>query len=129
MTNDIIADALSSILNAEKTSKESCLLYPVSKVLNAMLQIMKDQKYIGSFTEIEDSKGNSIKLNLLGNVNKCGVIKPRFPVQKEEFIKFEKRFLPSRNVGIIFVSTSQGIMTNKEAMEKGIGGTLLGYCY
>ncbi|MDZ4226799.1 MAG: 30S ribosomal protein S8, partial [Candidatus Pacearchaeota archaeon] len=60
---------------------------------------------------------------------KCGVVKPRFPVKLDEFEKFEKRYLPAKNFGIIIVSTSNGIMTHIEAKEKKLGGRLIAYIY
>ena len=69
------------------------------------------------------------KVELEGNINKCGVIKPRHAVKKDEFEKFEKRYLPAKNFGILIVTTPEGIMTHYEAKERGIGGRLLAYMY
>jgi small subunit ribosomal protein S8 len=66
---------------------------------------------------------------LIGNVNNAGVIKPRFSVTKDNYEKFEKRFLPARNIGVMVVSTSQGIMTHHESKKKNIGGRLIAFCY
>jgi small subunit ribosomal protein S8 len=90
---------------------------------------MNDKGYIGSFEEIKSKKGNKVKINLLSRINKCGVIKPRLAIKKDNYEKFEKRFLPAKNFGILLVSTTYGIITNEECKEKGIGGKLLGYCY
>ena len=89
---------------------------------------MKDNKYIGDFEETGIIK-KSLKINLIGNLNKCGVIKPRYSVKKDDIEKYEKRFLPAKDFGFIVVSTSQGVMTHSEAKEKQIGGKLLAYCY
>jgi len=123
------ANALSKILNYEKTSKRVCWIKPASKIIREALAILNTNQYVGEFKEITDAKGNYLKLNLLGNINNCGVITPQFNVSKDGFEKFEKRYLPARNIGIIIVSTSQGVMTHSEAKEKGIGGKLLAYCY
>ena len=48
---------------------------------------------------------------------------------KDEFEKFEKRYLPAKNFGILIVTTPEGIMTHNEAKERGIGGRLLAYMY
>lgn len=127
--NDPLANALSKINNYELGVKHKCVIHPVSKIIKKVLQILKDNGYVGDFKEIYDSKGNMIKINLSGNINKCGVIKPNYAVNKADFTKYEKRYLPSKSVGLIVVSTSKGIMTNSEAKEKGIGGKLLAYCY
>lgn len=127
--NDPLANVLSNIMNSELRSKQECVLSPVNKVIKTILGIMKDNQYLGEYTEVTDSKGNILKLNLLGNINKCGVIKPNYTIKKDEYEKYEKRYLPSKNMGVIFISTSQGIMTHSEAKKKGIGGKLLAYCY
>ncbi|MBW2982332.1 30S ribosomal protein S8 [Candidatus Woesearchaeota archaeon] len=129
MLNDPIANALSKILNAEKVSKSDCIIKPVSNTIKKILKIMQEKKYIGEFEEIKDGKGNYIKINLIGHINKCGAIKPKYPTKKDQFEKFENRYLPAKDFGIIFVSTNQGIMTHIEAKEKKIGGVLLAYCY
>ena len=66
---------------------------------------------------------------MAGSINKCGVIKPRFSVKKNEYEKFEKRYLPAHGFGIIIVSTPKGLMMHDEAIEKGLGGKLIAYCY
>ncbi len=129
MLNDPLANALSNILNKENARTKECLIKPSSKIIKEVLKIMKNNYYIGGFKEIEDSKGNMLSVQLLNKINKCGVIKPRFSVKKEGYEKFEKRFLPAKDFGILIVSTPQGIMTNDEAKKKLIGGKLLAYCY
>ncbi|MFH0798099.1 MAG: 30S ribosomal protein S8 [Candidatus Woesearchaeota archaeon] len=127
--NDTLAVALSNLLNAEIIGRSEFLIKPVSKVTKQVLEIMNRNGYIGSYEVIEDNKGGIIKVNLLGAVNKCGVIKPRYSVQKGNYEKFEKRYLPAKDFGMIIVSTNQGIMTHIEAKEKGLGGRLLAYIY
>jgi len=129
MLNDPLANALSKIINSEKIGKDSCMIKPVSSVIKKVFDIMKDKQFIGEYKEIEDSRGNSIKLNLLGKINDCGVIKPRYPIKKDEFEKFEKRFLPAKDFGVIIISTTKGLMTHIEAKKKNIGGVLIAYCY
>ncbi len=129
MLNDTLATALSSILNKEKIGKKECIIRPTSKIIKIVLQIMNENQYIGSFEEVITTKGNLLKLNLLGNINKCGAIKPRFSIKKDGYEKFEKRYLPAKDFGIIFVSTSKGIMTHIESKKKNMGGKLLAYCY
>jgi small subunit ribosomal protein S8 len=129
MLNDPLATALSKILNAERRSKKGVLIKPTSKVIKTIFNLMNENNYIGAFEEIKDGKGDFLKVNLLGNINNCGVIKPRFSVKKDEFEKWEKRYLPAKDFGFIIISTPQGIMTHDQAKEKQIGGKLLVYCY
>ena len=127
--NDTLANVLSSILTDEQAGRNESRVKPSSKIIMRVLDVMKKNRYIGDFEEIKDGNGNMIKLNLLGNINKCGVIKPRHSVKKDEFEKFEERYLLARGMGILIVSTPAGIITHNEAKEKNIGGKLLAYCY
>ena len=120
---------MSLILNNEAIGRSECLIKPVSKIIKELLRVMKENGYIADFKEIEDNRGNYIKLNLLGSINKCGVIKPRYSVKNTDFEKFEARYLPAKDLGILFVSTPGGIMTHYDAKSKKTGGRLLAYCY
>lgn len=127
--NDPISNAMSKIMNAEKATKKEIIIFPSSSTIKNVLDILNKEGYVGSYEEVKDSKGNFLKLNLLGNINKCGPIKPRFPINLKDFEKFEKRFLPSKDFGVLIISTNQGMMTHVEAKEKMIGGSLIAYCY
>ncbi len=127
--NDTLAIALSNIMSAEKNGKGSCRIKPFSKLIEQVLKLMQDNHYIGDFKVVEDGKGKLVVVQLLGAVNKCGVIKPRFSVKKDAFEKYEKRYLPAKDFGLIIVSTSQGVMDMNEAKQKGLGGKLIAYVY
>jgi len=129
MLNDPLAAALAKIMNAEKVGKKEVLVKPASKIIKTTLSIMNEGLYIGDYEEIEDGKGNVLKINLLGNLNKCGVIKPRFSTKQNGFEKWEKRYLPAKDFGVLIVTTPQGMMTHVQAKEKKIGGKLVAYCY
>ena len=129
MLNDPLADVMSLILNNELIGRSECLIKPVSKTIKEILKVMKENEYAGDFKEVEDSRGNYIHLSLLGSINKCGVIKPRYSVKKNDFEKFERRFLPAKNIGILIVSTPKGIVTHYDAKAKKTGGRLIAYCY
>ena len=129
MLNDPLANMMSLILNNELIGRSECMIKPVSKIIKESLKVMKQHEYIGDFKETEDGRGNYIQLTLIGNINKCGVIKPRYRVKNNEFEKFEKRYLPAKDLGILFVSTPKGIMTHYDAKVKKQGGRLLAYCY
>ena len=126
---DIIAQALSQILNAEKRGKSSCVIKPVSKLLREVIGIMKDEGYVGEFEVIDDGKGGILNLNLTGELNGCGAIKPRFSPKVNEFEKFEKRYLPSKDFGTLILSTTKGVISLKKAKKEKIGGQLLAYVY
>jgi small subunit ribosomal protein S8 len=84
---------------------------------------------VGEFEFIDDGRTGKFKVQLLGRINKCGAVRPRFSVRVNEFEMWEKKFLPSRDVGMLIVSTSRGVLSHREAMEKDIGGRLLAFVY
>jgi small subunit ribosomal protein S8 len=129
MLNDPLANVLSKILNCERIGKREVIINPVSKMIRDVLNIFNKNNYVGDIDELTSSRGGVGKLHLLGAINKCGVIKPRFSVSLEDFEKFEKRFLPALGVGIIIISTNKGLMTFEEAKKKKLGGRLVAYCY
>jgi small subunit ribosomal protein S8 len=129
MLNDTLANTLNNINMATKSGKQECIVKPSSKVIIKVLEMMRDAKYIGSVEVIDDKKSGMIKINLIGGLNKCGAIKPRFPVKTDNFEKFEKRYLPAKDFGFIIVSTPEGLMTHSEAKEKKIGGKIIAYVY
>jgi small subunit ribosomal protein S8 len=126
---DPLANALSTIKNAESTGKRECIIKPVSKLISSVLRVMQQASYVGDFEFIEDGKAGLFKIELLGNINNCGAIKPRFSIVKREFEKWEQRYLPASDVGLLILTTSQGIMSHIEAKGQGIGGKLLAYVY
>jgi len=90
---------------------------------------MQKNGYVGEFEFIDDGRAGKFKVQLLGRINKCGVIKPRYSMKKTGIEFWEKRYLPSREVGVLVVSTPLGILSHKEAKEQRTGGRLLAYVY
>ncbi len=129
MLLDPLADALSTIKNAEIIGKPECTVRPASKLIGSVLKVMKDKGYIGEFEFVDDGKSGLFKIQLKGKINRCGVIRPRHAVKNTEFEKWEKRFLPARGFGAIILTTPDGVMTHNEARENGLGGQLLAYVY
>ncbi|MEK6973897.1 MAG: 30S ribosomal protein S8 [Nanoarchaeota archaeon] len=128
-SNDTLSNALSHILNCEKVGKQECIIKPSSNLIKNVLEIMKQHNYVEKTEYIENNKGGIIKLTMTGSINKCGTIKPRFSVTKNEIEKYEKRFLPAKNFGIMIISTQKGLTTHYEAIEKKLGGKLIAYVY
>ncbi|MEN4007222.1 MAG: 30S ribosomal protein S8 [Methanobacteriaceae archaeon] len=126
---DPLSNALTNIRNNEMHGNKRCKISPASKLIGSVLRTMQKEGYIGEFEFIDDNKAGQFIVELEGNINKCGVIKPRHAVKKDEFEKFEKRYLPSKSFGIMILTTPDGIMTHKEAKDNGIGGRLLAYIY
>lgn len=129
MLFDPLADAMSTIKNAENIGKHVCTIHPASKLIGSTLKVMADLGYIGEFEFIDDGKSGMFKVGMVGKINKCGVVKPRFSAKVAELEKWEKRFLPARDFGVLILSTSQGVISHNDARALGIGGQLLAYVY
>ena len=91
--------------------------------------LIHNKGYIGEFEIIDDHRSNKIVVELTGRVNKCGVISPRFDVPYTDIEKWVVNLLPSRQFGMILLSTTYGIMTHEEARRKKTGGKILGFFY
>lgn len=124
----MLADVMSAIKNGDFVGKRTALT-PASATVREVLRIFQSAGYIGEFELIDDRRGGKFKISLLGAVNNCGVIKPRFAVKADEYEKWERRYLPASGFGLLIVSTSKGIMTHNDARAKHIGGKLLAYVY
>ena len=127
MAQDIISDALNTIMNVKKVGKKELEIKRVSKFLIRLLELMKKEDYIDF--EIIEGKKPSIKVYIKENLNECKAIKPRFNVSVDEIEKYRRRYLPSRNFGKIIISTDKGLMSHIEAIEKNRGGCLIAYFY
>jgi len=125
----VLNNCLRSITNAERRGKRQVLVRPSSKVVVKFLQVMQKHKYIGEFEIVDDHRSGKIVVNLTGRINKCGVISPRFDVALGSMEKWINNLLPSRQFGVLVLTTSYGIMDHEEARRKGTGGKLLGFFY
>jgi len=129
MVSGPLSNAMSAIKNAERVGKDKCVVKPASKLIGNVLKVMKEYGYIKSFEYIENHRGGKFVVELCGRINDCGAIRPRFSVKRTEYEKFEKRYLPARDFGILIVSTTKGVMSQRQARELGLGGVLLAYVY
>ena len=129
---DTLANALTTIMNAEMRAKKEALIMPASKLIINVLKIMQKEGYVGEIEYIDDGRQGKIRVQLLGRINKARVIKPRMSVKYKELVSMPlrlRRYLPSREIGILILSTPYGVMTHKEAIKKRTGGILLAYVY
>lgn len=85
--------------------------------------------YIGEFEIVDDHRSGKIVVQLIGRINKCGVISPRFDLKLGDVEKWINNLLPSRQFGHIVLTTSAGIVDHEEARRKHTGGKVLGFFY
>tara|TARA_A100001037_G_scaffold264849_1_gene255950 strand:+ start:113 stop:502 length:390 start_codon:yes stop_codon:yes gene_type:complete len=129
MQFDPLNDAFVSIFNAERAGHYEVSVSPASKLLGRMLNIMQENGYIGEYEKTEDGRGGGFRIELVGAINQCGVIKPRHSVKRSDFDKWESRYLPAQDFGLLLMTTNQGVMHHYDAKSASIGGRLLAYVF
>jgi small subunit ribosomal protein S8 len=129
MQNDPLSDALSLLKNAQRAGKSECEIRPASKLIGRVLKVVQENGYIKQFEYLEDGRAGWFKVFLNGNINDCGVIKPRYAVKTVEMERYESRYLPAQNFGVLILTTTRGVLSNEKAKEMHTGGRLLAYVY
>jgi len=125
---DRFADAINKIKTNERIGRMECDLYS-TKLLKSVMDVLQRESYVDGFEERVEGRAKVLKVKLSNKINSIGVIKPRYSIQSNDILKYEARYIPSRDFGILILSTSKGIMTNKEAKAQNVGGRLLAYVY
>ena len=126
MSQDIVSDALNMMNNAKKARKTEVEIKKISNLLIEVLKIMKQKEAIKKYKI--NAQAKSVEISL-GEFSECKAIKPRFTVDKSQVEQYRRRFLPSRNIGTIIISTNKGLVTHEEALQEGIGGCLIAFFY
>ncbi|MDR4510985.1 MAG: 30S ribosomal protein S8 [Nitrososphaeraceae archaeon] len=126
---NIVSNLFNTLYNNEARRKKECLVVPSSRFASEILRVLQKYRFIGEFEQIDDNRMGKFRIQLLAKINKCGIITPRYNVKKDEYLNWERQFLPAYNLGLLLVSTSKGIMSHHDAQKQGLGGVLIGYVY
>ncbi|MFP3144219.1 MAG: 30S ribosomal protein S8 [Caldisphaera sp.] len=129
---DVLAYHLSSIMNSELRGEREVVLLPASKLSASVLRVLQKEGYIGEFEYVDDGRFGKFKVQLLGRINKIGPVRPRVSIKYNELLRLPenlRRFLASRDLGHLILSTNQGVMTHKDALVKKTGGVIIAYVY
>ena len=128
---DTIADMLTRIRNANSAKHESVDI-PASNVKKAIAQILLDEGYINGFQVIEDGKQGIIHVTLKYGPNKSQVLTGLRRVSKPGlriYTNVEDMPKVMKGLGIAILSTSKGIMTDKQARNANVGGEVLAFVW
>ena len=128
---DSIADLLTRICNASSAKHETVDI-PASNMKKAIMQILVDEGYVKSFTVIEDGKQGMIRATLKYGEGKTPVITGLRRVSKPGLrIYSSVEDMPKvlKGLGIAIVSTSKGVMTDRQARKENVGGEILAFIW
>ena len=128
---DTIADMLTRIRNAN-SAKHQTVDVPASNMKKQIAQILLDEGYIKNYKVIEDDKQGVIRITLKYTENKSQVITGLRRVSKPGLrIYSNSKDIPKvmKGLGIAIVSTSKGVMTDREARKNNVGGEVLAFIW
>lgn len=128
--SDVIADMLTRIRNANNAKHETVDI-PASNMKKAIAQILVDEGYIAAFSVIEDGKQGVIRVTLKYN-GKEKVLKGLKRVSKPGlriYASCEEMPRVMNGLGIAIISTSKGIMTDRQARKENVGGEVLAFIW
>lgn len=126
---DPLANVLVNIMNSEERGKSECIVTPAPKLIANVLRVLQKSGYVGEFEFIDDGRLGKLRIQLLGRINKCGVIKPYYSVSYTELEDWAHQYLPAKDIGFLILTTSKGILTHKEAIANKVGGRLMAFVY
>ena len=128
---DTIADLLTRIRNAS-SAKHDSVEVPASNMKKAICQILVDEGYVKNYTVTQDGKQGVIKVTLKYGEGKTPVIQGLRRVSKPGLrIYSSAAELPKvmKGLGIAIISTSRGVMTDREARKQNLGGEVLAFIW
>ncbi|EFK54980.1 30S ribosomal protein S8 [Corynebacterium genitalium ATCC 33030] len=128
---DPIADMLSRVRNANNAHHETVSM-PSSKLKVNIAEILKQEGYIADYTVEEEKVGKTLSLDLKYGPSRESSIAGLRRVSKPGLRVYAKSGdLPQvlGGLGVAIISTSQGLLTDRQAQEKGVGGEVLAYVW
>ncbi len=127
---DLIADVFTIIRNAIIIKKDTVDL-PASNNIKSIMEILKKNEYIDNFKLIEDKKQGLVRVYLKYIAGKSAIrnIKRISKPGLRVYVRGKKVPTVLRGRGLAIVSTSKGVLTDKEARELGVGGEIIGYIW
>jgi len=129
MAMDSLTNALNTIMTNEERHKKECIICPASNLVGRVLRMIQAKGYIGEIEFIDDGRTGKFRVQLFGRINACRAVNPRYSIKIKDLERWEKRFLPGRNLGALILSTPKGVMTHETAREHQLGGKILAYVY
>ncbi len=127
---DLIADVFTIIRNAIMIKKDAVDL-PASNNIKSIMAILKKNDYIDNFKLIEDKKQGLVRVYLKYIAGKSAIRNIKRISKPGLRVYVRGKSVPSvlRGRGLAIVSTSKGVLTDKEARELGVGGEIIGYIW
>lgn len=128
---DSIADLLTRIRNAS-SAKHNTVDIPASNMKKSIVKILSDEGYINKFITIKDGKQDMIRVTLKYTEDKKPVIKGLKRVSKPGlriYTNVEEMPKVLKGLGIAIISTSKGVMTDRQARRENIGGEVLAFIW
>ena len=125
---DLLAESLNIMKVMRRSGRNDCKI-PASKLIGAVLQLLQKEDYIKSFEFVDDGKSGFYLVKGIGAINECGAINPRTPIKFTELTMIEEQLLPSKDFGMLIISTPKGIVNNQKLREMKVGGRLIAFVY
>jgi small subunit ribosomal protein S8 len=127
---DLIADVFTIIRNAVLIKRDTVDL-PASGNIKSIIAILKKNEYIDNFKLVEDKKQGIVRVYLKYVAGKSAIrnLKRVSRPGLRVYVKGKKAPTVLRGRGLAIISTSKGVITDKEARELGVGGEVIGYIW
>ncbi len=129
MQQDLLNDALVTLRHADRDGRPKATIAPTSRLIAEVLRVFREHHYVEEFTYVPTGRGGRYEVSLGRRINSCGVVKPRISVPYDGLERYESRFLPAQDFGLLVLSTNRGVLAHTQARELKIGGRLLAYVY